>query len=319
MASKEKVAIIGSGLIGQSWAMIFVSAGYRVQMYDNQPEKVITAIKSIVDQLNNLESKKLLRGNLSASEQAALISGATTMSEVLQDVFWVQECVFEDVALKQKVFKHIDSMLKCDPILCSSTSFIPPSQFMGHTRHRSSALVNHPVNPPYFAPLTELVPSPWTKPEIVSRAKAILTEVGQKPIVVKKEVPGFIINRIQDAIFAEAYRLIEDDVVSVEDLDAVMSEGLGMRYAFTGPWETAHLNANGMTEYFEKYAQGIFDVQSTFKPVKKMEGPTAEKIIEAMNKKVPLETLNERRKWRDEMMIKLYYKIKSPTTIINLY
>ena len=176
---------------------------------------------------------------------------------------------------------------------------------MEHLKHRGNALVNHPVNPPYFAPLTELVPSPWTKPETVKLAKKILFDAGSRPIVVKKEVPGFIINRLQDAIFAEAYNLIEDDVIDVDDLDAVMSEGLGMRYAFMGPWETAHLNANGMIEYFNKYSQGIYDVQSSFKPIKKMEGPTAKKIIDAMLSKVPMNKLAARRKWRDEMMIKL--------------
>ncbi|XP_053201521.1 lambda-crystallin-like [Panonychus citri] len=304
-SGKGKVAIIGSGLIGQSWAMIFVSAGYKVQLYDNQPEKVIGAVKSLDEQLNNLESKGILRGQLSAQQQSNLISGATSLSDCLQNAFWVQECVFEDVDLKRDIFTQLDNLVSDEAILASSTSFIPPSKFMENLKHRGNALVNHPVNPPYFAPLTELVPSPWTKPEIVSRAKKILFDVGSRPIVVKKEVPGFIINRIQDAIFAEAYNLIDDDVIDVDDLDAVMSEGLGMRYAFMGPWETAHLNANGMVEYFEKYAQGIHDVQSSFKPIQKMEGPTAKKIIDAMLTKVPMNQLAARRKWRDEMMIKL--------------
>lgn len=176
---------------------------------------------------------------------------------------------------------------------------------MENLKHRANALVNHPVNPPYFVPLVELIRTPWTSPETVEKVRTLMIQVGQRPVVVNKEVEGFIVNRMQDAIFAECYRLVDDGVISVEDIDAVMSEGLGMRYAFMGPWETAHLNANGMKEYFDKYAQGIYDVQKSFGPLKKMEGPTAEKIVVAMNKKVPLQTMAERRKWRDEKLIAL--------------
>lgn len=172
-------------------------------------------------------------------------------------------------------------------------------------KHRSQMLVAHPVNPPYFVPLVEIVPSEWTEPEVMVKVRGILEKVGQKPVILQKEVEGFIVNRIQYAILNECYRLIEANVISVQDIDSVMADGLGMRYAFMGPWETAHLNAAGMGEYFEKYASGINHVSNTMGPVPLMEGETAKRIEQQMAAQIPLDQLENRRKWRDERLIEL--------------
>ncbi len=236
--------------------------------------------------------------------------------------------------MKSKVFKELDKIASDDVVLCSSTSCFLPSLFAEPLKHRNQVIVGHPINPPYFVPLVEIIPTKWTDESIVKRTRALFTQIGQKPVVLKKEVPGFIVNRVQYAILTECYRLIADDVISVEDVDTVMSDGLGTRYAFMGPWETAHLNATGirlifklftysllttfsltlslflfnkgMKEYFEKYAKGIYDVCMDFGPVPKMEGKTAQLICDDMTKKIPIEKLPERRKWRDERLIALF-------------
>lgn len=154
-------------------------------------------------------------------------------------------------------------------------------------------------------PLVELVKSPWTSDEVVEKVRHLMLDVGQRPVVLNKEVPGFAVNRVQYAILMECYRLIEDKVLSPEDVDAVMSEGLGMRYAFIGPWETAHLNANGMQDYFDKYSEGIFKVCEDMGPNRKFEGEAAKKIAETLTNKIPLEKLKDRIRWRDEKLIAL--------------
>lgn len=157
----------------------------------------------------------------------------------------LQECVFEQIDLKKDVFKQLDEIASNDVVLASSTSCFLPSLFSEGLKHKSQVVVAHPVNPPYYVPAVEIVPAPWTDPKVVERTRAIMIEIGQKPVTLKKEVPGFSLNRIQYAILDECWRQIADGVISVEDVDTVMSDGLGMRYAFMGPWETAHLNAKG--------------------------------------------------------------------------
>jgi L-gulonate 3-dehydrogenase len=285
--------------------MLFASVGYSVSIYDLVPENVDAALVDIEKQLNNLEAKGLLRGTLSAAEQSALVGKSTNLADCLANAVHCQECVFEKLELKIEVFKQLDAVASDSIVLASSTSCFLPSLFTDGLKHKSQVIVAHPVNPPYYVPLIELVPAPWTEPSIVTRTRALMTEIGQKPVTLKKEVPGFSLNRIQYAILNECYRQIANGVISVDDVDTVMSDGLGLRYAFMGPWETAHLNATGMREYFEKYATGIYDVSETFGPNPKMEGKVAMEVIEALNKRVPEAELPERRKWRDERLTAL--------------
>lgn len=158
--------------------------------------------------------------------------------------------MFEKLELKADVFKQLDEVASDDIVLGSSTSCFLPSLFSQSLKHRSQVVVAHPVNPPYYIPLIEVVPAPWTSDEVVKRTRALLEDIGQKPVTLKKEVPGFSLNRIQYAILNECWRQIADGVMSVEDVDTVMSDGLGLRYAFMGPYETAHLNAKGNSSQF---------------------------------------------------------------------
>ncbi|XP_063451972.1 lambda-crystallin homolog isoform X3 [Pan paniscus] len=168
------------------------------------------------------------------------------------------------------------------------------------------------VNPPYYIPLVELVPHPETAPTTVDRTHALMKKIGQCPMRVQKEVAGFVLNRLQYAIISEAWRLVEEGIVSPSDLDLVMSEGLGMRYAFIGPLETMHLNAEGMLSYCDRYSEGIKHVLQTFGPIPEFSRATAEKVNQDMCMKVPddPEHLAARRQWRDECLMRLA-KLKS--------
>lgn len=132
-----------------------------------------------------------------------------------------------------------------------------------------------------------------------------MSEAGQKPVLLSREIEGFALNRIQYAILNECWHLINDDILSVKDIDSVMSDGLGMRYAFLGPMETAHLNAEGFLSYCERYSKTIHAVSETMKPLEKYQGPNMHKIAEQLEQMCPLEDLPSRRKWRDECLTKL--------------
>ncbi|KTF83135.1 hypothetical protein cypCar_00036701 [Cyprinus carpio] len=237
------ITVVGSGLIGRSWAMVFLSGGYKVKIYDNEPGQASGAITEIRKQIEELQRAKMLRGNLTAAQQLSLLSSHDDLQQALEGAFFVQECVFEDLEAKHSVFHEVENLVTESVILSSSTSCLMPSNVFSCVQNRTRCIISHPVNPPYYVRLVELVPHPETLPAVMDVAYSLMTDVGQAPVRLSKEIDGFALNRVQYAIIAESWRLVQDGVISVKDIDLVMSEGLGMRYAFIGPIETMHLNA----------------------------------------------------------------------------
>ncbi|OQV17806.1 Lambda-crystallin-like protein [Hypsibius exemplaris] len=304
----EKVGIIGSGLIGRSWAMLFAAGGFRVSLYDSQENAVAEARKLILQQLTTLQQQGLLRGTLSVEAQFELITEAHSLEDCVTNASYIQECVPENLELKIKLFTLIDQFVDDpDMVLASSSSCIPPSQFSENLTHRAQVLVAHPVNPPYFVPLVELVPAPWTLPHITDKARAYQTKIGQSAVTLRREIPGFALNRIQYAILNECWRLVADKVLSPEDVDTVMKDGLGPRYAFMGPFETIHLNAEGVTSYCDRYADTIYRVSETFGPTPTMTpgGDVCNEIEKEIVKTIPIAELAARRQWRDDRLAEL--------------
>ncbi|XP_037656535.1 lambda-crystallin homolog isoform X2 [Choloepus didactylus] len=259
-----------------------------------------------------LEQSGSLKGLLSADEQLSLISGCSNLQEAVEGAVHIQECVPENLELKKKIFAQLDRIVDDQVILSSSSSCLLPSKLFDGLTHVKQCIVAHPVNPPYYIPLVELVPHPETDASTVDRTHALMKKVGQSPVRVLKEVDGFVLNRLQYAVISEAWRLVEEGIVSPSDLDLVMSDGLGMRYAFIGPLETMHLNAEGMLSYCDRYSEGIKRVLKTFGPIPDFSGATVQKVNQAMCERVPddPEHLAARRKWRDKCLMQLA-KLKS--------
>jgi len=309
----EKVAIIGSGLVGKSWAMIFASAGYKVTLYDILESQVSAALTNIASELVQFEKDGVIRGTISAADQTKLISGSSNLLDCIKDCVYVQECVPENLELKIKVWGQIDEFVNNDnAILASSSSCIVPSKISPEMKHKEQFIVAHPVNPPYHAPMVELVPASWTRQDIRDNARSMMTKIGQVPVSLSREMPGFVLNRMQYALLNECFRLVLDDVVSADDLDVVMRDGLGLRYAFMGPMETIHLNALGLKKYCETYGETISNVSKTMGDIPSAwlmeteeDKAKIEKLHEQMIALIPLEKHGERCLLRDKRLAAL--------------
>ncbi|KAF2362507.1 3-hydroxyacyl-CoA dehydrogenase NAD binding [Trinorchestia longiramus] len=303
MDSPKKIGIIGSGTIGRSWAMLFTAAGYQVFLFDVQPEQVTGALQDVQRQLHSLEELGLLKGSDSAKVQFSRIKGTSSLQECVAGACYVQECVPEQRDLKQKVFQDLDAIVGEDTILASSVSAMMPSTFMEGLKHGKNCVVAHPTNPPYFVPMVEVIPSPWTSPSVLSKTETIMLEIGQEPVVFKKEFPGFGSNRIQYAILNECYHLVQDGVLTPEGVDRLVKFGLGPRYAWMGPLETIVLNADGIRSYLERYSSTINTISATLKGPPDWTFPAVEPLAKQLEELFPLDKLQERRNWRDERLI----------------
>jgi L-gulonate 3-dehydrogenase len=249
---EQTAAIIGGGLIGRAWAMVFARAGWRVRMFDNVPAQLEVARGHIATSLSEQQAIGLIDD---AAGAAARVSMCTRIEDAVAGVDWVQENLPEHVETKRAVFRTLDALAPAGAILASSTSAIPASQFTEALAGRARCLVAHPVNPPHLVPVVELCGAPWTGAATIERARSVMTEVGQVPILVRRELDGFILNRLQGALLSEAMRLVGEGYVSPEDLDRTIAHGLGLRWSFMGPFATIELNApGGVADYCARYS-----------------------------------------------------------------
>jgi len=243
--------IVGAGLIGRSWAHVFARAGWQVRVWDPVPAQREAAPALVARSLHELQAHGLVDD---AAAAAARVQVVATLEEAVQAAEYVQESGPETLAAKRATFAALDAAAPPQCVLGSSTSAIVASQFTEALAGRARCLVAHPVNPPHLVPVVELCGAPWTSAETKLRAKEVMASVGQKPIEVKREIDGFVLNRLQVALLTEAFRLVQEGVVSPEDLDHTIADGLGLRWAFMGPFETIELNApGGMADYCERY------------------------------------------------------------------
>jgi L-gulonate 3-dehydrogenase len=246
------VAIVGTGLIGRSWAVLFARSGWDVRLSDPNPEVVESAPRLIREALHDLAAHGLVENPAGAAER---VRTARSLSEALEGADFVQENGPERLEAKRAIFAALDGMAPQGAILASSTSAIVSSLFTESLPGRARCLVAHPVNPPHLVPVVELCGAPWTDPAVVARARSIYESLGQAPITVHREIDGFVLNRLQAALLAEAFRLVGEGVVDPRDLDRTVKDGLGLRWAFMGPFQTIELNApGGLSDYCARYA-----------------------------------------------------------------
>jgi 3-hydroxyacyl-CoA dehydrogenase len=247
----QTVAIVGAGLIGCSWANVFARAGWNVLVWDPSPAQRAAAPERIARSLDDLQAHGLVQESAAAAARVQVVS---RLEDAVQAADYVQESGPEVLEIKSETFAALDAVAPAHCVLASSTSAIVASQFTEALASRARCIVAHPVNPPHLAPVVELCGAPWTSEATKARAREVMQRVGQRPIDVRREIDGFVLNRLQAALLTEAFRLVQDGVVSPRDLDHTVADGLGLRWAFMGPFETIELNApRGIADYCERY------------------------------------------------------------------
>ncbi|MSO90906.1 MAG: 3-hydroxyacyl-CoA dehydrogenase [Acetobacteraceae bacterium] len=298
-----QVAVIGAGLIGRAWSIVFSRAGFDVALWDPVDTAIPAALDFIAARLPELFEAGLTKE--SPEKILPRIRPAATLEAALADAEYVQENGPERVDAKQELFTRLDRAARPETILASSTSGIPASAFTEHLPGRARCLVAHPVNPPYLIPLVELCPAPWTSPEAVTRTRDIMTRAGQVPATINFEMDGFALNRLQGALLAEAFRMIDDGAISPKDLDALVKHGLGLRWSFMGPLETIDLNApGGLADYCDRYGPLYVKMQHQMTP-REWAPSLVAKLQAAQRAALPIDKQGERQAWRDRRLMAL--------------
>jgi len=305
----KRIAIIGSGLIGRAWAMVFARAGWTASLFDPVEGVAMGALPLIASELAALSHLGLVDDPATST---ARVHATTSLEQALEGADLVQESGPEDVDAKIDIFSRLDRIAPRETILASSTSAIVASRFTEKLPGRERCLVAHPVNPPHLVPVVELCGAPWTSPETIAKARGFYESVGQVPITVRREVDGFILNRLQGALLAEAFRLVSEGYVSPQDLDHTIKNGLGLRWSFMGPFETIELNApGGIPDYCARYTGFYKRLQaSPATPDAFGEAAVAE-IIKQWGQPATPERVSTRMQWRNERLSALAAHKKS--------
>lgn len=300
-----KIAVIGCGLIGQGWASVFAQAGYDVAMYDTSSKAADSAIMSMQTRISDMADFDLIA---QADAPAILnrIQIATSVERALEGAIYIQESGPECVDTKKKITKALDAVADKNVPIASSTSGISASRYCENISGRHRCLVVHPINPPHLIPAVEIVPTPWTAPEIVSAAKDLMIRCRRETIVLNEEIDGFIVNRLQGALLEEAFNLVGRGIVSAEDLDKAICDGLGLRWSFMGPMQTIHLNApGGIAQYVERYAKMYRDFGLGGTDDTDWVSIVNEKLKDEFEKKTPVAEIPDAQLHRDRTLMAL--------------
>ena len=247
----KNVGVIGGGLIGASWAAIFSKSGFNVFVYDPFPD-VFETYKSRVTSF--LEELKSIDETINIEESLNRISANVTIEDLCSNVEYIQESAPEILSVKQELFAKLDNLAPDEVVIGSSSSAMPISSITQNLKGQHRCIIAHPANPPHLIPCVEICPGENTSNKTVEKTKEIFTASGASIVNVKKEIDGFILNRLQGALLNEAMRLYSDGYASSDEIDATIRDGLGLRWAFMGPFETIDLNApGGIKDYISRY------------------------------------------------------------------
>jgi 3-hydroxyacyl-CoA dehydrogenase len=306
-----RVACVGAGLIGQGWATVFASRGLTVVLQDLTEAVLDEALSRIAANLRFLETHRLLE-KCSAERATALIDTTTRIEEAVARVDYVQESVPERYEIKKQVFKIIDKVTPPGTILASSSSGLLMSEIQKATSRPERCVMAHPMLPVHLVPAVEVVGGKRTSPDATLAVCEFMKKMGKVPVLLKKEVSGYIVNRLQAALLREAIDLVDKGVANAEDVDRAFCMGIGLRDPVIGPFLRAHLAGEGIERFLENYAESYrlrWESMETWTSVPSSAAQAVVKSVKEMNAVKSL-GLEELKIWRDEMLVKIVHVLK---------
>jgi len=289
--AKARIAVIGAGLMGHGIAQVFALAGHDVTIYDSIAASLDSAKARILGNLKDL-----------GDDQKAVerVTPIPDLAQAVHDADYVVEAVLENLPLKQKLFGEIEKHVRPDTILASNTSVIPITRIMEGLTRRERALGTHWWNPPFLVPLVEVIETQWTSPQTVDFTMKLHAAAGKKPAHVKRDVPGFIGNRLQHALWRESVALVEQGICDAETVDNVIKAAFGRRLAVLGPLENADMVGTDLTLAIHKTV--LPDIDSRPGP-----SPYLEKLVK--DGKLGFKSGEGFRKWKPEQQAALRSKV----------
>ncbi len=302
----RKVTCVGAGLIGQGWATLFSSAGLEVILQDVTQTVLEKSVEAVKSNLMFLEANKLLkRGEAHAALKRIRVS--TLIGDAVRDADYVQESVPDNYDFKKQVFREMDIAAPADAILASSSSGLLMTEIQKATLRPQRCVLVHPALPVYLLPLVEIVGGERSDPETAKTAYDFMKRLGKTPVLLKREVPGYIINRLQAALLREAIDLVDKGVASAEDVDKAFCMGIGLRDPIIGPFLRIHLAGDGVELFFEKLSQSYRNRWETMENWTSIPPSAAKKVVSGVKEMevIRKKTLDEIKSWRDEMLVKL--------------
>ncbi|HJP79608.1 MAG TPA: 3-hydroxyacyl-CoA dehydrogenase NAD-binding domain-containing protein [Pseudonocardiaceae bacterium] len=304
MTSKT-VAIIGAGTIGLSWAALFAGHGHTVRITDPRPDLADAVSEALAEFTPHLAQQ-----GLDVTGLADRVQLAADLAEAVRDADIVQENGPENVEFKKQLFAQLAEIAPAHALLLSSSSAIPSTAFASEAADR--ILIGHPFNPPHVIPLVEVVPGAGTSEESVRRAVEFYRSAGRVPVVERKEIPGFVGNRLQNALSREAIYLVEQGVVAPEDLDTVMTNSLGLRWATVGPFLGSHLGGGkgGYRHMAEHIGPGMKQMWASLGQPRQ-DPESTEQLIEAVENAYGTTTYAELADARDRKQIAILSALDS--------
>jgi 3-hydroxyacyl-CoA dehydrogenase len=305
------VACVGAGLIGQGWSTLFCSKGMEVTLYDVTEDILHLSLDHISSSLQFLEANNLLKPG-ETSTALKRIKPTTDLAEAVANADYVQESVPDNYEIKKRVFQEMDAHAPHYAILASSASGLLMTEIQKVTKRPQRCVLAHPMLPAHILPLVEIVGGEQTSPDTVVTTQEFMKAMGKTPVVLNREIPGYIVNRLQAALLREAIDLVDKGIATAEDVDTAFCTGIGLRDPLLGPFLRIHLAGDGVERFFEHLSRSYQYRWETMETWTCIPQSAVKAVVQGVKEIeiVKRKTLGEIKQWRDEMLVRILKVLK---------